>query len=102
MSLIKCSECGKDVSSKAPSCPFCGNPIVNQNASPTVIEQTGKKWKAVKLISWIVIIFGVILFLSNIRDGGFNNPMTGFGFSMGLFGIMGAIIGKFGAWWQHR
>lgn len=27
MALIKCDECGKDVSSKAKSCPNCGNPI---------------------------------------------------------------------------
>ncbi|MDR1199280.1 MAG: zinc-ribbon domain-containing protein [Prevotellaceae bacterium] len=30
MSLINCSECGKQVSDKAMSCPNCGNPI-NQN-----------------------------------------------------------------------
>ena len=28
MALIKCSECGKDVSDKASSCPNCGNPII--------------------------------------------------------------------------
>lgn len=27
MALIKCSECGGDVSDKAASCPHCGNPI---------------------------------------------------------------------------
>lgn len=27
MALIKCSECGKEVSDKAESCPNCGNPI---------------------------------------------------------------------------
>jgi len=27
MALTKCSECGKDVSSAADSCPNCGNPI---------------------------------------------------------------------------
>lgn len=27
MALIKCSECGKNVSDKAQSCPNCGNPI---------------------------------------------------------------------------
>ena len=27
MALIKCDECGKDVSDKAVSCPGCGNPI---------------------------------------------------------------------------
>lgn len=28
--LIKCSECGADVSDKAESCPKCGNPISNR------------------------------------------------------------------------
>lgn len=27
MALIKCSECSKEISSKAKSCPNCGNPI---------------------------------------------------------------------------
>ena len=27
MALIKCSECGKQVSDKADACPNCGNPI---------------------------------------------------------------------------
>ena len=27
MALIKCDECGRDVSDKASSCPNCGNPI---------------------------------------------------------------------------
>lgn len=27
MALIKCDECGKDVSDKAKKCPHCGNPI---------------------------------------------------------------------------
>ena len=31
--LIKCSECGADVSDKAASCPKCGNPIANRMVS---------------------------------------------------------------------
>lgn len=27
MALIKCPACGKDVSSNAPACPHCGEPI---------------------------------------------------------------------------
>lgn len=27
MALINCSECGKEVSDKADSCPHCGNPM---------------------------------------------------------------------------
>ena len=50
MSLIKCSECGKEISDKATACPSCGNPIYNQpvriNESKKVeIVQTSKKWK---------------------------------------------------------
>ena len=32
MALIKCSECEKEVSDKADSCPNCGNPINQQQA----------------------------------------------------------------------
>lgn len=31
MSLIKCKECGKEISDKAENCPHCGYPI-NKNA----------------------------------------------------------------------
>lgn len=33
MAMIKCQECGKEVSSKASSCPACGNPI-NAKSGP--------------------------------------------------------------------
>ena len=29
MALIKCPECGKEISDKASSCPSCGYPIYN-------------------------------------------------------------------------
>jgi len=72
MALIKCSECGKEVSDNAISCPSCGNPI-NAAKNPEIRisafpdqslkiepELTSKKWKKVKLISWIVIALGFI------------------------------------------
>ena len=31
MALIKCPECGRDVSNAAASCPFCGYPIREAN-----------------------------------------------------------------------
>lgn len=34
--LIKCSECGADVSDKAESCPKCGNPIANRTVASYV------------------------------------------------------------------
>lgn len=29
--LIKCKECGKDVSSNAVACPHCGNPLKSED-----------------------------------------------------------------------
>lgn len=37
MALISCSECGKQVSDKASSCPNCGNPI---NEKPKILTNT--------------------------------------------------------------
>lgn len=31
MALIKCPECGHDVSSEAKNCPNCGYPIAEKN-----------------------------------------------------------------------
>ena len=36
MAMIKCPECGKDVSDKAKSCPHCGCPIESLSPSGTV------------------------------------------------------------------
>lgn len=33
MALVKCSECGKEISSKAESCPNCGNPMEEQGSN---------------------------------------------------------------------
>lgn len=32
MSMIKCPECGQEISDKADTCPKCGNPIKKQTS----------------------------------------------------------------------
>lgn len=98
MSLIKCSECGKEISDKATVCPSCGNPITNKSetvleeAPVVTIQKTYKRWKAVRLISWIFIIIGFIS-LGAGETGQALGAMTIF------FGVIGLIIAKLGAWW---
>lgn len=96
MALVKCRECGKEISNEARSCPNCGRP-----AQPMLIEKTAKKWKKAKLISWVIILSGGYLFLYNIQQGGFSNPLTGLGLSMVFVGFLSLTISKFGAWWNH-
>jgi len=45
MALIKCSECGKEISDKAASCPHCGCPM---ETHPREQEDTGGKTKCPK------------------------------------------------------
>lgn len=39
MALIKCPECGKEISSLAESCPYCGCPIKSQDSVTASTEQ---------------------------------------------------------------
>ena len=54
MALIKCPECGKDVSDKAKSCPNCGNPISNNGV-------VGLQFiKIVHIIFPILVLLGML------------------------------------------
>lgn len=106
MPLIKCPECGHDVSDQAFSCPSCGHPLksINQvtQQSPVTIEQTAKKWKWIKLISSIFIIIGLFIFFNGATTEGFQNIKTGLGLSITFLAFIVFLVGKFGAWWTNR
>lgn len=53
MAMVKCSECGKNVSSKAKACPNCGAPL---GVGRTHIS-TGKGCLAVIIISIVLFVF---------------------------------------------
>lgn len=42
--LIKCSECGKEVSDKANACPNCGAPIGNTSNKENELKELAKKY----------------------------------------------------------
>ncbi len=65
MALIKCSECGHDVSDKASACPNCGFPFTESIPSQdTVIEESKGKHRT---ILWPVIV----LLLCLLAAGGY-------------------------------
>lgn len=81
MSLIKCSECGKEISDKATTCPNCGAPIESMNNSiessvspiPEEPKKSKKERKKGSCLKTILIVFGVLIVLSvigNIIGGG--------------------------------
>ena len=63
MALIKCSECGKEISDKATTCPNCGCPVLHNNLPTQSLQKTSKQGnkKHGCLIPMLVIfiLFGI-------------------------------------------
>lgn len=61
MALIKCEECGAEVSSKAPACPACGNPTGGASASgPGGSRAAGKVGLGCLGCFGLCVVMGVI------------------------------------------
>lgn len=100
MSLIMCSECGKEVSDKAKSCPHCGNPISSELTDGIVdarvvgtveIVRTNKKWK--KRTLWAL----GFMFLGLMSMGN----SVGLGFFLIFVGFITLITAAIGSWWTN-
>lgn len=64
MALIKCPECGQQISDKAKVCPSCGCPIAYENAKADFISFFRKKW--VKIVGVVVIVYIVLRIISSM------------------------------------
>lgn len=45
MALIKCPECEKEISDKAPACPHCGCPLTDDVVVNNLSMKSEKIWK---------------------------------------------------------
>lgn len=62
MALIKCPECGKEVSDKASSCPNCGCPLEKNKTVDAINDSKGKKSKK-KTTKKLLISIGIVIVL---------------------------------------
>lgn len=95
MALIKCIDCGTEVSDKAEKCPKCACPISKKenNEQTQVIEQTSKRLKMQLLIGVVVLFLGFLFLFSGSSGGAM------------VFLILGVIIiiaSKISIWWNHE
>ncbi len=84
MALIKCSECGKEVSDKATACPNCGAPPSSglarqrRDNAPVRVVRAGWRWEAIGALlviggliagvagaslGWLVLAVGFVIFI---------------------------------------
>ena len=63
MALVKCKECGKEVSDKAESCPNCGCPISKKKIKDNIQKVKVVKEKKVKkkLAKWLIVVVSILI-----------------------------------------
>jgi hypothetical protein len=92
MALIECSECRRQVSDKAASCPGCGAPIaqtpassirVSHSSGPVKVERTGAAWEGAGFLLIVAAIF------VGIAGRGI------FGGILGAVGFIVFLVGRF-------
>jgi uncharacterized membrane protein YvbJ len=100
MALIKCPECGKEISDKAEQCPKCACPIDSQQGKVETIELTGKKWKMQLILSAVLIILAVISGVVSYITGHYSIALVSITFI--AIGLIWLLAVKFYIWWYHR
>lgn len=72
MALIKCSECGKEISDRASSCMNCGCPIEKEK-KPKVVETEEKEIlsvvlniKKMRIVRYVLLLFGIIFIIFGV------------------------------------
>ncbi len=100
MALIKCSECGAEMSDLANACPKCAFPIKPNNVQ--TIEQTSKRLKLYYILSVFLILIGAMLSLNGCSSDSSESNNIGFGGLLLIIGIIFFIVTKFRIWWNHK
>ena len=81
MAMIKCSECGKQMSDKAKNCPHCGN-CVKKSTTLLEIKKIAYKYKLYLIITFIIIV-AIIIFFCNFAslEGKYVYNFTSYGYT---------------------
>lgn len=72
MALINCSECGKEISDKASSCPNCGAPVIidaknNDNSEEKIIAKTNRKINKKVIIGIVSVVVAALICILIIK-----------------------------------
>jgi uncharacterized membrane protein YvbJ len=74
MALIKCPECGKEISDKATQCMYCGAPMdalrdMNEQTKVQSIEQIHKSLRLQTIFGMILFLIGMVTLIREIIKG---------------------------------
>ena len=92
MALIKCPECGREISEKAPTCPGCGAPVAAGSTTPispathVAVTRRGGKWEAA---GFVLVLGGVMTIMFGSAGA------SVFGTLAFVVGLVVFIVGRF-------
>jgi len=101
MALTNCTECGRQISDQASSCPGCGAPLGETVAAahPTTIQATSKRYKGQMVAAVILMLVSFVVMLAGAGARGSGGVIVGaLGIAAGFFWLLGA---RLYAWWHH-
>lgn len=97
MALVKCPDCGKEVSTEAKACPHCGRPSTSSTPTQptptqpvTVVRREAGAYEA---LGAVASILGVILAVAGSSTG--NNVLGIIGGVVLVVGLIVFMIGRF-------
>lgn len=105
MSLIKCPDCGKEISSHAESCPHCGYPLKKKSEiRPTnsiVEDEFDVRTFGAFFGSGLLLVGGIVTIIGGIvaREGKSGQDL-GFFIGFGIFMIILSVILFLIAMWR--
>jgi hypothetical protein len=95
VALIKCPECGREVSDQAPACVGCGVPLTSAShaapsppphVAPVAVTRRGGKWEAL----------GTVLVIAGVLSAMFASPpVSTLGALAFVVGLIVFVIGRF-------
>ena len=102
MAMIKCPECGHEVSDKAPTCPNCGCPIKKETHNHNSMEykvtkQVHSELKVRHMVGivcgFLLIPVGILAFVAAAQPYAAENPpLKTLGIVMGIMCIVLGLI----------
>jgi len=95
MALITCTECRKELSDQAATCPHCGAPT---NVRPQTIEKTSKKYKGEQLIALLVVGVSLMGLVGTCDEGGHGQTVF---MALLAVGLIWYVTVRALVWWHH-
>ena len=105
MSLIQCSECGNEVSSKAENCPRCGCPIRSKpdlvsGRRVQTVERTAKRYKGLIVLFTLILCVAVVWIVASVSASP-KGELAVAPIVIGILALGGFILTRVVAWWHH-